>query len=47
MAEHLCSKAVNYIKENKEKPFFLYYATHNTHEQKLSEVSQKLEYMEM
>lgn len=32
MGEVLCSKAVEYIKENKTKPFFLYYAPHNAHE---------------
>lgn len=32
MADHLCTKAIDYIKENTKQPFFLYYAPHNAHE---------------
>lgn len=32
MGEVLCSKAVDFIKNNREHPFFLYYAPHNAHE---------------
>lgn len=32
MAQKLSDKAISFIKENKKKPFFLYYATHNAHE---------------
>lgn len=32
MAEHLYKKAEAFIHSNKDRPFFLYYATHNAHE---------------
>lgn len=32
MAEHLLQRAKAFVRENKERPFFLYYATHNAHE---------------
>lgn len=32
MAENLLDKAREFVCENKDKPFFLYYATHNAHE---------------
>lgn len=32
MAETILGKAVDFIVENKDAPFFLYYATHNAHE---------------
>lgn len=32
MAEDLCNKAIEYIKDNKKEPFFLYYAPQNAHE---------------
>ena len=32
MGEVLSNQAVSFIRENKQKPFFLYYATHNAHE---------------
>jgi arylsulfatase A-like enzyme len=31
MADVITERAVNYIKENKDKPFFLYFATHDIH----------------
>jgi arylsulfatase A-like enzyme len=31
MADVITSKAVSFIKENKDKPFFLYFATHDIH----------------
>lgn len=35
MGEHLLSKAISFIETNKNKPFFLYYATHNAHEPRI------------
>lgn len=35
MAEDLLTKAVEFIDDNKDKPFFLYYATHNAHEPRI------------
>lgn len=35
MAEHLLGKTIDFIKENKDKPFFLYYAPHNAHEPRI------------
>lgn len=32
MAENLLAKAQEFVRDNKGKPFFLYYATHNAHE---------------
>jgi arylsulfatase A-like enzyme len=31
MADHFCAQAVRFIKESKDKPFFLYYAMHDIH----------------
>lgn len=32
MGEVMLNQAISFIRENKQKPFFLYYATHNAHE---------------
>ena len=32
MTENLLAKAQEFVRDNKGKPFFLYYATHNAHE---------------
>lgn len=38
MAEHLLGKTIDFIKQNKSKPFFLYYAPHNAHEPRIPSV---------
>ena len=35
MAEHLLGKTIDFIKVNKDKSFFLYYAPHNAHEPRI------------
>lgn len=35
MAEHLLDKTLSFIEENNNKPFFLYYASHDAHEPRI------------